>query len=79
MAKKEVKQATPAAKVQSPAVKAQLPKMAFDAWWAMTQKKLPQHHHKEVVMADFMARGLSTQESMATFNKALEQYGVKSN
>ena len=56
---------------------AQQPKMAFDAWWAVTHKKLPENHHKEIVLADFNARGLSTKESMTTFNKALELYGVK--
>jgi hypothetical protein len=56
---------------------AQQPKVDFDAWWAITNKKLPPQHRKEIVMVDFKARGLSLKESISTYNKALEQYGVK--
>lgn len=71
MAKKEAKQDKPAAET------APQPKVDFEAWWAVVQKKLPQHHHKEIVKADFKARGLSASESMSTFEGALEKYGVK--
>jgi len=53
------------------------PKIAFEAWWALMQKRMPPNHHKEIVMADFRARGLSMQEPMAVFEKALADYGVK--
>lgn len=72
MAKKESKQDMPAAPVV-----VQTPKVSFDAWWAMTNKKLPPQHRKEVVLADFNSRGLSKNESIGSFNQALEQYGVK--
>jgi hypothetical protein len=55
---------------------AQQPKISFDAWWAIASKKLATHHHKEIVVADFKARGLSSNETMAAYNKALQQYGV---
>jgi hypothetical protein len=75
MGKKDVKQQQPQMpKVQAPA---RPPKVSFDAWWAVTAKKIPTQHHKEVVMADFKARGLSKNETMDAYNKALKQYGVK--
>ena len=52
-------------------------KVHFDAWWAMTEKKIPPQHHKEIVMADFRARGLSHMESIQSYNEALKRYGVK--
>jgi hypothetical protein len=52
-------------------------KVHFDAWWAVMHKKLPLHHHKEVIKADFKARGLSMHETMTVFTDALGQYGIK--
>jgi hypothetical protein len=76
MAKKDVKpQAKPAQ--TAPVGPPPQPVIAFDAWWASVQKRMPLQHHKEVVMADFKARGLSKQEPANVFNKALAQYGVK--
>lgn len=75
MAKKEFKPvAEPAVE---PASQPQQPLVSFDAWWAMASKNLPQHHSKEVVLADFKARGLRAQEHMAAYNKALALYGIK--
>jgi hypothetical protein len=54
-----------------------LPLVEFEVWWATTAKKIPIHHRKEIVKADFMARGLSLREPAVVFNKALEQYGLK--
>lgn len=72
MAKRDEKQQQP--QQQTPVTTL---KVSFEAWWAVTAKKLPAHHHKEVVMADFKARGLSTNETMTAYNKALQLYGVK--
>lgn len=69
MAKKESKQDMPAP--------VQMPKIEFEAWWAMVNKKLPPQHRKEVVSADFTARGLSKRETIGAYNEALELYGVK--
>ena len=52
-------------------------KVDFDAWWALNEKKIPQHHRKEVVKADFTARGLSSKETMKAYNEALNKYGLK--
>lgn len=49
----------------------------FDGWWAARQTKIPRQHHKEVIKADFRGRGLTTKETMADFDAALVQYGIK--
>lgn len=55
------------------------PKVAFDAWWAMNATKIPGHHYKEIVQADFSARGLTSMETMQDYKEALEKYGLKLN
>lgn len=52
-------------------------KVDFDAWWAMVEKKIPEHHRKEVIQADFRARGLSPRESLKAYHEGLEKYGLK--
>lgn len=52
-------------------------KLDFDAWWALREKKVPQHHMKEIILADFKARKLSLKETMSTYDEALRKYGVK--
>lgn len=52
-------------------------KVDFEVWWAMTSKMIPTQHYKEIVMADFRARGLGMKETTATYNEALKKYGVK--
>jgi hypothetical protein len=54
-------------------------KVAFDAWWAMNEKNIPAHHHKEIVQADFSARGLTSMETTQAYNEALKKYGLKLN
>ena len=66
------------AKGQEKAAQAPQPvKVDFDAWWAMNESKIPPQHHKEIVKADFCARGLSLRESMQSYSEALKKYGVK--
>jgi hypothetical protein len=52
-------------------------KVDFDAWWAMVEKKLPEQHRKEIIKADFRARGLTLKESIKAYNEGLEKYGLK--
>lgn len=54
-----------------------VPQLDFDAWYALRKLRIPKHHHKEILKADFKARGLGQQESMQDFDAALEKYGVK--
>ena len=53
------------------------PKLDFDAWFASRGTKIPRHHRKEILRADFTARGLGQCESLADFDAALNKYGVK--
>lgn len=52
-------------------------KIDFDSWWAMRSKMIPSVHHKEVVKADIMARGLSGEEKPEDYDAALVKYGIK--
>lgn len=52
------------------------PAVSFDVWWAITSKKIPAQHKKEIIAADFKARGLSNNETLSAFNTALDKYGV---
>ena len=76
MAKKDSKPAV-IPDVEAPAPVVQQPLISFDSWWAMSKKNMPAQHHKEVVLADFRARGLRMNETVGAFNKALALYGVK--
>jgi hypothetical protein len=52
-------------------------KVAFDAWWAMNEKKIPERHRKEIILADFRARGLSLKETIQSYDEGLKRYGLK--
>lgn len=49
----------------------------FDGWWATRRSKIPEHHRKEIIRADFKGRGLSDSETMEDFDAALKLYGLK--
>jgi hypothetical protein len=51
--------------------------VAFDSWFHQRSKQIPKIHMKEILMADFKARGLGDKATMAAYDKALELYGVK--
>jgi hypothetical protein len=48
----------------------------FDTWHAIRQAAIPQQHKKEILKADFKARGLGQIETMQKFDEALRLYGV---
>jgi hypothetical protein len=52
-------------------------KVDFDGWYASRGPRIPRHHHKEILRADFAARGLGQCESLEDFDAALSKYGVK--
>jgi len=49
----------------------------LDSWYFLRSKSIPGHHMKEIIRADFKARGLGNKDTMENFDKALESYGVK--
>lgn len=49
----------------------------FDAWFASRASKIPTQHHKEILKADFKARGLGQMASLEQYDDALKRYGVK--
>ena len=51
--------------------------ITFDSWFHLRKQMIAKCHTKEVILADFKARGLKAAATMAEFDKALELYGVK--
>lgn len=51
--------------------------VSFNSWYHQRKDKIAKCHHKEIIMADFKARGLGEEASIEEFDKALELYGVK--
>ena len=49
-------------------------KVNFESWYH--SKNIPAHHYKEIVWADFKARGLTDYELKADYDKALKLYGL---
>jgi hypothetical protein len=52
------------------------PKVDFDGWYGARASKIPGHHHKEILRADFRARKVPVMTTMAEFDRALKMYGV---
>jgi hypothetical protein len=51
--------------------------ISFNSWYHQKKDKIAKCHHKEIIMADFKARGLGEEATVEEFDKALELYGVK--
>lgn len=51
--------------------------LTFDSWYHQRKAMIPACHMKEILLADFAARGLGLKATMAAYDKALELYGVK--
>jgi hypothetical protein len=60
-------------KVESPANEL----VTFDTWFHKRKDSIPSRHMKEILFADFSARGLKGAATMEQFDKALALYGVK--
>lgn len=73
--KKQILESKPQEQEKAPP--APVEKVDFDAWYALREGRIARQHHKEIIKADFRARGLSQHESMDDFDEALRKYGVK--
>jgi hypothetical protein len=51
--------------------------VSFDSWFHQRSDKIAKCHYKEIIMADFKARGISEEATVEEFDKALALYGVK--
>ncbi len=58
-------------------VRVQPEKVDFDSWFVMREDQIPLPHRKEVIKADFCARGLTNKETIDVFDRALNKYGIK--
>lgn len=52
-------------------------KVSFDSWYHQRKPLIPKCHIKEILWADFVARGMKLQQTMGEYDRALELYGVK--
>lgn len=55
----------------------QAPTVEFNVWFAMREKRIPGQHLREIIWADFKGQGLSNRETVADYDMALANYGVK--
>lgn len=51
--------------------------VSFDSWFHQRKDSIPKHHMKEVIAADFKARGLDKEATIEQYDKALRLYGIK--
>jgi len=75
--KEEIKEMERKAREESAPQIAEETKVSFDSWYHMRKDKIPSCHLKEILAADFKARNMPNNATIAEFDKALELYGVK--
>jgi len=51
--------------------------MNFNSWYHQHKHLIPKQHLKEIIWADFRARGTKEVSTVEEFNRALSLYGVK--
>lgn len=53
-------------------------KITYNQWWMKINKKVPMRAHlKEIIWADFQARGLTKSETEDKYNETLRVFGIK--
>lgn len=76
MSRKKNKNVEPEVKADQAPMESSDPRVEFDAWYASRGPKIPKHHHKEIIKADFNARDVKLMSTMAEWDAALKMYGV---
>lgn len=51
--------------------------VSFDSWWHKVKAKIKGRHPREVILADFKARGLGLKAEKKQYDEALRKYGIK--
>lgn len=53
-------------------------KVSFDQWWVMINHKITMRPHmKEILLVDFLARGLTKSETEQRYDDTLRVFGIK--
>lgn len=71
----EIKKMEEAKRKAAPVLKNKV--VSYNSWYHQRKHKIPKQHVKEVIWADFVARGVKDLATVEEFDKALELYGVK--
>jgi hypothetical protein len=72
-----IRKEQPAQAVDTQAAAAQNDKISFDQWWMiLCSKKIVRSYLKEILIVDFMARGLTKNETEQTYNDTLKLFGI---
>ena len=51
--------------------------LSFEEWFALREKSIPSHHHREILKADFKGQKVPDKATADQFDSALARYGVK--
>ncbi len=51
--------------------------VGFDSWYHQRKSGIPKQHRKEILWADFSARGVEKHSTVKEFDRALKLYGVE--
>jgi hypothetical protein len=72
------KQSLETAKQSEPLIQSEPVSLSFEDWWLLRESALnkPQHY-KEILKADFGARGLGKKEPLERWDWAGKQFGLK--
>ena len=54
-----------------------MPKVDFNVWFAMREKRIPPQHLREIIWADFQGQGLTRKQTVTVFDAALRKYGIE--
>jgi hypothetical protein len=50
--------------------------IGFEVWFTLRSDKIPKHHYREILKADFNSQGVPAKATMAQWDAALKRYGV---
>lgn len=75
--KRKIKEMEDAKREQNPQPTPVDEVQSFDHWWIMLNKRMSlRSHMKEIVWADFNARGLKKEETVARYEEGLKLFGL---
>jgi hypothetical protein len=75
--KRKIKEMEDAKREQNPQPASPDERQSFDHWWIMLNKRMSLRPHlKEIIWADFNARGLKKEEPVTKYDEGLKLFGL---